>query len=1429
MISNRDNGFIELKRTFKELPKNARENDDTEFEREYGIGESLGWDDLVKEYRVIILSQAGSGKTTEIYQIAQTLREQNKQAFFLRLENISEKFKSAFEVGTHRDFKNWLKSDDEGWLLLDSIDEARLRHPRDFQLAIRELSSRIQAALGRVHIVITGRTSAWRFKTDLDLCDGHLPHDHKVETEGKKGNRQVFKTVTLEDLTDKQIAIFTEAQGINDSKAFLDAVERADAWTFTSRPQDLEELIDFWIDRGDIGTGIEIMQNSVKRRLAERDQDRAESHPLSYERARQGARILAAATTLTRDQTIRVPDGTNNSKGFAIQTVLHDWNQNDLSALLLRPVFDEATYGAVRFHHRSVREYLTAKWFADLLACDTSRRSLERLFFRNQYGTKVVAPTLRPILPWLVLFDEKIRDRVYEIAPEIFFEGGDPSQLPLEIRQRILSDVCEQIAGDDTSWPDHDRSVVQRFAKSDLTDDVRELISKYADNAYLTQFLLYMVWLGRLVGLKQKVMEIALAPTTEKYVRATAFRAIYAIGSDEEQENIRQSFLKEASELQREWLIDLIEGVKPSEQTISWLLACLEKSDFNEGYRFDRLADGVIDFVQSADIKFLPRLITGFNRLLNLSPMIERWPCKVSEKYQGLVGPASKAVERLIKEHHPASLEPASLDVLDKLVMAQGYLRYGTGKTLPEFSKLVPAWPELNRALFWFGVERARNAKKQEGNDRLISHWQASVFGPFWHFEADDFEYVADEISSRAFIDDKLVALSLAFSLYVGAKRPRSWLRKLKKLVGETENAELSDRLNTYLKPSPQSEEERRIKRQEANWSKQDKARRKKEENIHANNKKWFEDNLESARKKLREHPGVMTRSMYYLLEQIRIMESSSEQDTKRNWETLIPVYGENVADLYKETAVSFWRHYKPKFRSEGTSSTHVHYDVSIGLTGLEVEAHENKIWTENLSPDEVELACRYATHELNGFPSWFSDLFDAHPEIVCKFLMQETRYELSAENSEKEANYVLDRVSWTGQWAWNELAPSIYKLLEKEPKNLSNLNKLLKIVQGSNLPDELVEKLASEKCRTQAELQHQGHWFAVWTGVSPEAAIASLNKRLSEIYNPQDQTLFAMIFVTHLVGGHLGERAFTRGAFKTPGHLKSLYLLMHQHIRADEDIDRSGGGVFSPGLRDDAQNARDSLFNLLNQLPGKEAYSALNELSKLHPKEKTCKWIKLQAKKRAELDSDTEPWTPEEVREFNDKMERTPKTHKELVELAVLRLLDLKYDIEQGDGSLAATLQRIPKETEMRNFIGMQLREKANGRYSIPQEEELADATKPDLRFHGMGFDEPVPVELKLADNWTGPRLFERLKNQLCGSYLRDPRSSRGIFLLVCRGNKTKWQLPGGTRVVFSDLEEALQEYWQEISPKFAEVEDIMVVGIDLMRRSSPSVAKPI
>ena len=1429
--------FVELSRTFHEISPGS-DQDDLDFSNYFSSGSRLEWSDVLEKYRVVLLSEAGSGKTEEIRHVANRLKTNGKAAFFLRLEHLAHDFEDAFEVGSVDKFEEWLSSEEEGWLLLDSVDEARLRSPIDFELAIRKLGNRISAAKDRSHIIITGRTSAWRPKSDLALCHQHLPfasqtdtvelHSQEtdidstgsVQTVEQTGPKSKFKLIALDDLNKSQIALFLQARGITDTSKFLDAVERADAWSFTARPQDLEELSTYWIDERSIGSRLEILQNSIDRRLKERDQNHADTHPLSVDFARKGAQRLAAATTLGQNSRIGVPDGSLSSGGISVKEVLPEWGDNEQATLLSRPVFDEAIYGTVRFHHRSVRELLTAEWFAELLKRHTSRRKIDALFFRNQYGHDVVAPVLRPILPWLAILDERVCQSLQVIAPEVFFEGGDPSRLPIDTRRALLHKVCGGLVNGASLRSVTDYAAAQRFAGADLAEDVCRLIETYRGNDNLTAFLLRMVWLGRIGAALPKAKDAALCKSLSEHSRIAAFRAVKAIGSEQDCNEIRASFLQENRELNREWLAELIKDIVPSSKAVDWLLAALAKSAEKDQYKVDHLQGAVNDFVQEADNSLLPKLIFGLDELLRTPPAIEKRYCEVSEKFAWLLVPAAQSVERLIQGQHPAALENSALSILHKLRLAKDYVTDVPQRLLIEIAKIVPTWAELNRALFWHDIEQARAALDKKNGERLVEYRGIWMFGAFWRFNEGDFEYVASQIPTQRPGDNRLVALSLAFQLYRDNGRPRKWRERLKNLV--CSDSELSDRLSNYLRPPAQSEEERKLKRQEAVWKRRAKEQKLKEQK---NREKW-KSFLSKNKKLLRTtpRPDQITNAQYYLHEQMREKEDESNRWTNGNWKVLIEEYGERVAQAFRDGVVAFWRGYKPQLRSEGASPNQTPLPVIFGLTGLSIEARENEQWLNSLSEEEVNVACCYSSHELNGFPTWFPKLFKKQPRLVGEFLLKEIRFELSMEKSDTNTHYILSDISWTGDWAWDELAPQLLGLLSAtEPKNLENLQMLLMIAQGASIDGSKLKELAKKKCRSLRRLNHLAMWYAVWAGVAPAEAIPEFAKRVARVSRQNDRTTFAMSFVTNLLGGRRLQGSRARKAFMTPQHLKTLYLLMLEHIRIEDDIDRVDGGIYSPGLRDDAQESREALLSLLKQIPGKEAFLALMEIAKQHPDQTARPWIARNAKMKAEQDADLEPWTPLQVNEFQDLLERTPANHRELADLAVMRMLDLKDDIEHGDSSISQLLRRVRCENEMRNYIGHELRQTASGRYSIPQEEELADAKRSDIRFHGVGFDGPVPAELKLADNWTGPKLFERLENQLCGDYLRDNRSKRGLFVLIYLGSKDKWEIPDTEQHVgFSDLVDALGDHWQEISGEYPGVDDITVIGIDLTTRAS-------
>lgn len=1419
--------FIELGRTFHELSHKSGDGD--EFDSHFfGNGKRLSWSDLLAEYRTIILSEAGAGKTEEIRHSARVLRKEGKSAFFLRLEHVADDFDIAFEEGCLDEFECWLTSDQEGWLFLDSVDEARLREPRDFERAIRKIGIRLSAALQRTHIILTSREWAWRPVTDLRLCQQHLKYvqptvangeEKQPDTSGK--NTAPFKFVALDDLERKQVEIFAKARGIANPKPFVKAIERADSWSMAARPDDLTELVDYWQKYKRIGNRLELMRSSIARRLVERDQGRADLSPLPLADAQVGARSIAAAATMTQESTIRVPDGSENLKGLAVATVLPGWDEKKCSTLLARPIFDEAIYRTVRFHHRTVREYLTAEWFKELLDRETSRRKIESLLFREQYGQEVLVPTMRPVLAWLVLLDAKIRERALAISPEIIFEGGEPKALPLSTRQKILHDVCGQMHLDVTRSSTTDVRAIQRFADHDIAEDIKALIVKYAADDELQWFLLRMVWQGEIVECLPEAKLSALNPRAGFYTRIAAFRAVLAVGEEADKLEMRDRFLREASVLKRDWFVELLCELPATAQSIDWVLACIKKLEPKDPHRIDGFSEALEAFSETLDNDLLVALLDGLNALIEKRPVVERRYCEISRRYGWLIDSAARIAERLIVVQHPAALHSATLSILHKLPLAQDYAGWNLQKIPPNIPETVPAWPELNDALFWYDVAQVRRFRRNR-RERVRDFWQVSVFGSYWKFAAKDFDRILSLIHLRPSQDDRLIALSLAFRLYVQAGRPKKWREALWASVSTSPT--LTEALNARLHPRPLTAEEKRERRKHAGYER----RRKNRKMARFEHKREWKDYLADHIEKLRAPPlpdaSGYTGSQHYLHEEMRKLDGQSLRWAVGNWWVLEAEFGREVACAFRDGVVAYWRRYKPKLRSEGKSRKSVPFKAVFGLTGINIEARETENWAKTLTGNEAEIAFRYAMEELNGFPEWLPSLCAAFSELITHLLLGEVDHDLRIERAGSDSYYVLSDLSWSGSWAWQGIGHDIFdRLKSREPKNLANLGYMLNIVHGAGVNSKDIARLAEMRSGDRRHA-HAARWYAVWTGHEPDKAIPALATRLDSIKDSAKQTTFAMNFIVHLLGGRRNS-VRTGEVFRTPEHLKNLYILMHRYIRREDDIDRAGKGVYSPGLRDDAQDARSQLFALLKEIPGKESYLALTELSRLDHGSSSRSWMRHHAKTKAELDADLTPWTIDQVLEFQTVVERTPANHRELFELVEMRFLDLKDNLEHGDSSIADILIKgATQETDMRKYIGDWVSERARGRYAITQEEELADDKRIDMRVRGNGFDAPVPVELKLADKWAGPKLFERLENQLCGDYLRDNRSNRGLFVLVHRGEKPSWELPGTSKppkaVDFVGLVAALQTHWLAISNRFPNVDDIRVIGIDLTRR---------
>lgn len=1424
--------FIALKRSFHELRQSEDANDDTDLKVLRREGR-LHWDDLIAWPRVVLLSEAGSGKTVETRAVCRGLRAEGKAAFFIRIEHVTESFEDAFEEGTFAEFEAWTASGGEGWLLLDSVDEARLRDPRDFELAVKKLGRKLASVLPRAHILITGRTVAWRPKTDLMLVKQHLPYTgprsetpdlgevrHDAKAKGRIDGIDSFKIVALDDLHGEQVDQFASAKGVTDLVVFKAALDRKDAWTLTTRPLDLAEVCEYWAAHGEIASRYELMKSSIDRRLEEIDQDRADARPITVEKLRRGAKLVAAAATLTQESGLRVPDGTANAKGLPVKQVLADWDDMDIATLLSRPIFDEGIYGTVRFHHRSVREFLTAEWLHDQIVNQASRTRIEALFFREQYGLEVVVPTTRPILPWLCLLDARILARTMRLAPEILFEGGDASRLPAHTRAEILRQTCEQLA-----QPAHGRSMldymaVQRFAHPDLVEEIRSLLERHADDEEIVAFLLRMIWIGELRDLAAEAKTLAIKLTAE-YPRLAGIRALISVGEPEDVRELRAAMLASQDFKYRSWPAEFFATLPVDDEGIAWCMSVLEVAQGRRRFDVDPLAHNLADYIERIPVKSLAGVVASFQRLLAAPPAIERHHRYISKQYVWLAGAASRCVARLIEARDEAALSDPTLWILRNAREVDDHTTELFRESRKAIGLLVPAWPELNHALFWYDVVETR-ARRDKNEKPTVDLWEVWLFGHDWVVGAEDFTTACDEITSRPLPDDRLVALTLAFEIYRANKRPEAWRRKLRRAVAGDPALEAVLQARLHPKPHPDAGKWRK---QQARWKTQAAARIAKAEASRRNAVDILKTRIELLRDFGKN--GAISQDQWYLHSVLREECDEFNRWSVIDWRRLVPEFGEDVATAFRDGAMGFWRRFSPVMLSQGAPTNSTPVEVIFGISGLNMEAAEVPDWTSKLTSADATIAARYGLRELNGFSGWLPEVHRAFPAEVETVILAEIDHELLSSPPDGESPYVLYDVAWHGSWMFDGLAPAVLKRLTNAKPSPINLGYLLAVINRSSLPDLALVALAERKAKTIRHDQLAPMWFAQWVGLDPEVAIPALASRLAALKAPELQTQFAMRFLTGLVGGQRIGTGYARQAYRQVRHMKDLLLLMHRYIRQADDIDRTGKGVYSPGLRDDAQDARSALLSFIVETAGKEAFLALMDIAADHPDADSRPWAALRAKNKAAQDADLSPWSAQQVREFAAALERTPANHRELWDLAVDRLTNLKHDLEGGDASLAAVLARAERETEVRNFIGGWCRDRAAGRYVIPQEEEMADAKRPDLRFHGVGFDGPVPAELKIADAWTGPHLFERLENQLCSDYLRDVRSSRGVFVLVYAGEKSWWEHPSGGRLEsFDALVGELRQHWERLATKMANVEDIVVIGIDLTKRSISSGA---
>lgn len=1448
--------FIDLQRRFRDLMD--EEVDDPETLAAWSDhldGSTGGWPDLLKQHRVVLLAEAGAGKTAEMRHQAMRLAAEGKFAFFVALEELDrESIDRILSPGEEKQLQEWRTAPDvPAWFLLDSVDELKLTQGK-LDRALRRLSSTLEGNLHRAHIIVSCRPSDWRPSLDAAALANRLPVPVKTPRASSAPSEKVFiealrreygrptpatseqeedarrhdlQTVVMLSLSDRQVERFARQMGMRDVAAFLAAVRRHDAWTFARRPLDLIALMDTWNQSGTLGSRVQQHEANVTTKLRD-DPDRPDNDVLSETRARTGAERLALALSLTRTRSIRSPEqalDAERSDGMLDSgQILKDWNEAERKALLRRALFDPATFGRVRFHSRLTQEYLAARHLLSLREKGMSTNALLRLLFATCYGVEVAIPSMRAIAAWLALWDDAVCKELGDREPEALLSQGDPQSLDLNTRARILRRFVAAYGAGGRRGLNVPIVEIRRLAHPQLAPVIRECWNA-ATNDEVRELLIEMIWQGAIESCADLARAIAFDPFSMPRHRVIAIRGLVACSCDADIAGlVNDMFAQPIS-----WADEVVHGVAtdlfPRFLTAGQLLTLMERTNEpkNTVGGFDWASRQIVENVAPLSAPAVD-LRNGLAALIRSGHSQRTGIYDLHSRFEYLAPALATLCGRQLAELSggpDAALIRASVVASRFGGLGAGVLVGSRREPAAELKTRLAAEPAVRRDTFWCEMEFVDGISPTDDNRRqLYDVTHESVIGDL---SEDDREWLLDDLADRQRPERRAVALQALILLWVWNGRRSSDLIEIRaNLSGDQELGRVLDE-----QTAPRQRDER-IEEHERRHQERKRADDVRESQRLEDWKNWRNELIGDPDKAFsEERRGRTVFGIYRFLDALK-----GSQNRYGVWDknSLVEAFGRDVAERAEDAFREIWRATRPTTWSTRSAGSRNSVSVAwlVGLAGVSAEA-ATPGWSTGLSAEDVVTATAYAMIELNGFAPFVSDLVASHPEEVAKVIGEEVRTEVTM-SQEHDHLPVLQDLTYASAGLKRVCVPYLLDALEAWPSEVDNetggrksrhLDQTLRILEEAQ--EQLARERIAEECATRYRQAPSAPSAVIWLKGLFRFDPAQGAKQLIEEFEREGSRSDpeARERAIRAFGVIFGEDDAVGFRVSDPVQharlLGRLVRLAHVFVRPTDD--QVHDEVFSPNVRDNAEGARRRLFELLCGTSGPEARRALVDMAEEQEFAGQRDHLRLLARQRAATDAELPAFDSEAVVVLCARYEAPPNDGNGLLRVMMDRLEDLAHDLAHGDFSDRRTLRGIDEEIEVQRTLSWRLKERANGVYRVIREEEVADAKQTDIRLATVaGADERVVAEVKIADKWTLRKLAEALRKQLVGQYLRHESCTRGCLLLIYRGEKKWWLNPDdGTRLGFSEVIGVLQEMARALEREQWDRIRIELFGLDL------------
>ena len=1195
----------------------------------YGTYDS--WDTILGHDLVVIIGEAGIGKTHELKQRAEILCTQGMQAFYMPLRKIidAEGFEFGFDTLAESEaYENWVPQNQRAYFFLDSVDEVKLQGPDEYERAIRRFRNALQkkGAQGHLQIILSCRPSDW-YSRDVVLTKQWLGSILLEKNPDKQIELTSYRILPVDP---DQIPVFaTDAYSlpIKDEKDFIQSVENNGLIQLAGRPHDIQMMVSYWKKNNKLGGYSEMIRYGIEDQLTDTNPVHHQRSEISPNDAWDAATVLAAATVLTRNLEINTPF--EGHRDDSPEVLLKNLEPKKIHQLLSRRLFDEQSPQTMRFHHRISREYLAAQWMIALIRNGCDDKIVQDWLIAEKYGQKNVIPSRTEVAAWIAHNHTGLLDEIIKIAPQILLHGGDAGLLTIQQQESVLRAYAQKYAALNYYEASPDDACLARLDGTGLSSVLKDILNASSDHLHLCCMVMDII---RVCGVAERVddaFDLVKNPALDAEIRYHAMRAIAAAGSDHQKKALANYIMSIASLPNRmlEWAGTLL---FPDFLEISDLIILLKRFEVDDriekGYAFAI----AYDWVDNCPADRLSMLLDALVDLLHEPPLYspETWQNDYglsffSQNYDWILYAVVKCVGRVL-ENDPVTLTPSLNKLLNSSWCAKINHIMDYDSEIRKLIEIIEKYPVIKKDYHKFCLYHVYKFREQH----RILEFRNNIFD----LRSEDISWLKDEIRLCGDIND---VFPLARGLVLIAQSNPDFRQELRSYLATLGlPADIHDSFQQSLAEPNQTYWG--IRNEMREW-----VSALKKQHDFWESKEYLLENIQNVR------DGSAQNALHYLVNQMRASgeTSSLRSRSHHNLNYIQDKFGNDIAEAFKQGLGNFWRGFIPKLPSEKEKNNSTEWGAIYGLVALSV-MEESGADFSSFSPDEVALATRYALNEINDYPGWFDELIEHFPDFVRPILENEIEHVL---NDPDEQNSIIRDFKYHKK-VRKMVAPFLLgRLVDMDPPDGKILDDMLILLEDGvdkeNWP--CLFKLAEKHVRElwQSNTPKAMKWFHIWLRGDLIRAWDYLESNVDSANIPV-KTL-AELFLLGLddcLGGYSRDREADKDFLKNPVFLGRALLFVYEHVPVNEDPTSSGIGMSEVTDRRRVIDIRDNLFNILRQTDGEDAHQALTDFVK-HPVCASMPWLERVVTEHALRAIEPAPMSIHDVADYSKKYPQGEKT----------------------------------------------------------------------------------------------------------------------------------------------------------------------------------------